>query len=106
MSTPEHIKTLLADINRAAESYTPSAASAEYWSTSSSRHQLLAAARKLVAALEDPEEEVWRFVLQPGAHACAIAAWQCRLLGPWPKERMTVAELAEHANVDAILVSE
>lgn len=105
MATPEHIQTLLADINRAAETYTPSAGG-ERWSTSSSRHKLLTAARKLVAALEDSEEEVWRFVLQPGAHACAIAAWQCRLLAPWPKERMTVAELAGHANMDAILASE
>ncbi|KAL1968076.1 hypothetical protein VTN77DRAFT_2206 [Rasamsonia byssochlamydoides] len=99
----EHIQSLVADINRAAETYTPEV-NPPYLSTATSRHQLLAAARKLVTALEDPEEEVWRFVLQPGAHACAIAAWQCRLLAPWPKERMTAAELAGHVNVDQVLV--
>jgi hypothetical protein len=103
MDTSEYIHSLVTNINHAAETYTP--VDAPSTAPTTPRHELLAAAKKLVAALEDPEDEVWRFVLQPGAHACAITAWQCQLLAPWPKERMTAAELAEHGKIDRVLVS-
>lgn len=102
------VQSLITEVNRAADAYaaTSSRPCEPRVSTATPRHALLKAAKKLVNAIEDPEEEVWRFVLQPTAHACAIAAWNCNLLAPWPKERMTAKELAEHVKADQVLVGE
>jgi hypothetical protein len=108
MSPPQEIATLVEQVNAAALAYSsPSEdASLTFQSTATSRHGLLAAARALVASLEDPEEEAWRFLLQPNAHACLISAWQCGILSLWPKEAMTAKELAAQANADEKLVGE
>ena len=71
---------------------------------SAERQQLLYAARELLSALEDPEEETWRFVLQPAAQACATVAWNCGILDEWPKATMTCAELAERSGMSQALV--
>lgn len=97
MASSDEIRKLLVEVEQAAG---PSGGEI----TDSTRAQLLAASRKLTAALEDPEEQVWRLTLLPTIHSCALVAWQCRLLGPWPKEIMTTSELAAHLKVDELLV--
>jgi hypothetical protein len=106
MALPDEIRTLLSEVNASAEAYSPSRAFAAYQSSSTPRHKLLDAARKLVAALEDPEEEVWRFILQPSAHFCLTSAWQCDIIVPWQKERMGSKELASMSKADQTLVGE
>lgn len=64
-------------------------------STGTPRHKLLAAAKALVTALEDSGEEAFRFVLQPCAHACYVAAKQRGILDQWPKATMTSRDLAQ-----------
>ena len=108
MSSTEEITTLLEQVNTAALPYLSSSpgddALLTFQTTATSRHGLLAAAKALVASLEDPDEEAWRFVLQPNAHACLIAAWQCGILDEWPKSLMSSTELAVKANADEKLV--
>lgn len=104
LSDESNLQLLLKELNEAAEAYTPSQNGRTYLSTDTPRHKLLAAAKKLVTALEDPDEEMNRFALQPCAHACALAAWQRGILSAWPKERMTSKELAEHVKADRDLV--
>ena len=104
LSEEGRIQVLLKDLNKAAESYSPSQNGTAYLATDTPRDKLLTAAKNLVTALEDPDEEMYRFALQPCAHACAVVAWQRDILSPWPKERMTSKELAAHAHADPILV--
>jgi hypothetical protein len=99
MTNSAEIRKLLAEVGRAS-------ITSEGEIIGSTRAQLLAASRKLTAALEDVEDQVWRLTLLPTAHSCAIAAWKCHLLGPWPKETMTAAELAAHLKVDQLLVGQ
>jgi hypothetical protein len=99
MADAQTIRKLLADIN---QDSVPSSGEI----ASDVRGRLLAAAKQLVAALQDVEEEAWRFALSPSAHSCALLAWKCNLLGQWPKETMTCAELATHLNVDQLLIGE
>lgn len=106
MAFPEEIRSLLAEVNTTAQNYRPSSGAAAHQSTATPRHKLLAAAKTLVTALEDPEEEAWRFALQPAAHVCAISAWQCGILAPWSKKSMSSAELASQCNADQVLVGE
>jgi hypothetical protein len=106
MSPPHEITTLVEQVNAAAAAYSSPGedASLTFQSTATSRHSLLAAAKELVVSLEDPEEEAWRFLLQPCAHACLTSAWQCGVLDQWPKDVMTAKELAVKANADERLV--
>ena len=106
MFSSGEISTLVEQVNAAAQAYSSpiSDASLTFQSTATSRHPLLAAAKALVTSLEDPEEEAWRFLLQPCAHACLISAWQCGILDQWPKDVMTAKELAVKANADERLV--
>jgi hypothetical protein len=108
MSLPHEIATVLERVNAAALAYSSPGedASLTFQSTATSRHGLLAAAKALVASLEDHEEEAWRFLLQPCAHACLTSAWQCGILNQWPKAVMTAKELAVMANADKTLVGE
>jgi hypothetical protein len=106
MSSSGEISTLVEQVNAAAQAYSSpiSDSSLTFQSTATSRHSLLAAAKALVTSLEDPEEEAWRFLLQPCAHACLISAWQCGILDQWPKDVMTAKELAINVNADERLV--
>jgi hypothetical protein len=108
MSSSDEISTLVEQVNAAVQAYSSPIldASLTFQSTATSRHSLLAAAKSLVTSLEDPEEEAWRFLLQPCAHACLTSAWQCGILNQWPKDVMTAKELAEKANADEKLVGE
>ena len=106
MAFPEEIRSLLAEVNTAVQNYSPSNGASVHQSTATPRHKLLTAAKKLATALEDPEEEAWRFALQPAAHVCAISAWQCGILTPWSKKSMSSAELASQCNADQVLVGE
>ncbi|KAH6672060.1 S-adenosyl-L-methionine-dependent methyltransferase [Halenospora varia] len=94
MTSHYKISSLVTNLSIAASTYlSPKVPNSSPASTS--KNDLLTAAKALVSALQDPDEEVWKFLLQPGAHACAIAAWKCGILAPWPKEIMTAKELAE-----------
>jgi hypothetical protein len=68
------------------------------------RHKLFLAAKALVASLEDPEEEAWRFIMHNNADACLGAAGQCGILKPWAKELMSSKELASMTNADQKLI--
>jgi len=114
--SPTELNTLLARINTLAQAYIPpstnSASPASnslqqtFQTTSTPRHALLTAAKALVLSLSDPEEEVWKFILQPNAHACLITAWECGILRVWEKERMSARELAVLGGADEKLVGE
>jgi hypothetical protein len=104
MSSSDQISALVQEVNAAAQAYSSSSSNTS--STSTSRHFLLAAARVLVSSLEDSEEEAWRFLLQPCAHACLTSAWQCGILDLWTKDVMTAKELAEKTTADERLVGE
>lgn len=93
------IRKLLADLN---QDSVPSSGEIP----SGVRGQLLTAARQLVGVLQDQEEEAWRFALSSTAHSCALVAWNCHLLGPWPKETMSCSELATYLNADKLLIGE
>lgn len=101
------LQLLLKEVNQAAGAYTTSSQNGHAsLSTNNPRHKLLAVAKKLVTALEDPDEEMFRFALQPCAHSCALAAWECGILNTWPKERMASRELAGYVKADYILIGE
>jgi hypothetical protein len=99
MASSEEIRGLLAEVERAG-------VTSEGEITDSTRAKLLAASRKLTDALEGIEDQVWRLALLPTIHSCALVAWQCHLLGPWPRETMTARELAAHLEVDQLLIGE
>ena len=97
MTTNEELHILLAEVGNAITAVDTDI-------TGDARRKLLAAARNLTYALEDPLDSVYRFALHPYAHACGLIAWERKILSPWPKETMTSAELAELAGIDSILI--
>jgi hypothetical protein len=107
MSSLDEINALVDEINIAASSYSTKVGTSQDLNTAAtSRLDLLRAAKALVAKLEDPEDEVHRFVLQPCALACLISAWKCGILDHWPKGQMSLEELSVKANADQKLVGE
>lgn len=111
MGSQHPITVLVDEVNEASRIYiasseTSTTEGSSKHSTGTPRHKLLAAAKALVTALEDPEEEAYRFVLQPCAHACYIAARQRGILDQWPKATMNSEELAEKTKSDRKLVGE
>jgi len=104
MALPDEIAALIDQVNAAARYYSSTESSLTFQTTATSRHKLLRAAKALVAGLEDPEEEAWRFVLQPCAHACLTSASECGMLDQWPQKLMSSKELASKANADQKLV--
>jgi hypothetical protein len=108
MSSLDEINALVDEINIAAGSYSTKVSTSQDLNTAAttSRLDLLRAAKALVAKLEDPEDEVHRFVLQPCALVCLISAWKCGILDQWPKEKMSLRELSLKVNADQKLVGE
>jgi len=104
MAPQAEIAALVEQVNAAAHSYSSPESSLTFQTTATSRHELLRAAKALVAGLEDPEEEAWRFVLQPCAHACLTSAWECGILNEWPKKFMSSKDLASKTKADQKLV--
>jgi O-methyltransferase domain len=107
MALQSEIAALVKNVDAAAEAYI-SGGDIELNSQTraSSKTELLTAAKALVTALEDPEDEAWRFILHGAADACLNAAWHCGILNPWPQELMSSKELASMANADQKLVGE
>lgn len=77
----------------------------ELASDNTDRNQLLTAAKNLARSLEHPDEELYRFIFQPGAHACYLVAVQHGLLESWPNPRMSVEELAEMTKMDRVFLA-
>ncbi|KAH8651839.1 S-adenosyl-L-methionine-dependent methyltransferase [Tricladium varicosporioides] len=103
MTSHYEISSLVTNLSVAASTYLSSRVPNSS-PTSTAKNDLIASINALLSALSNPDEEVWKFLLQPGAHACAISAWRCGILAPWPKESMTAKELSEMLRVNEKLV--
>jgi hypothetical protein len=96
MALPNHIATLVQEINTCVRD--------ESSSSSEQRANLRSAARRLLIELEEPEEQAQRFALQPMAQACMCAAWKGGILKPWPSSRQTAADISSSTGVNKTLV--
>ena len=107
MPLPLALARLVAELNTAAQEYDDkNNCNDAYLSpySSEARH-LTKTAEQLSDFLKPVEERIWMFIFQPSAMACANIAFNCGLLAPWPKPRMSSQELAVLTNADEKLIS-
>jgi hypothetical protein len=107
MPLPPALASLVAELNTAAQKYDDknSCDDACLSPYSSEARQLTKTAEQLSDFLKPVEERIWMFIFQPSALACANIAFNCGLLAPWPKPRMSSRELAVLTNADEKLIS-
>jgi hypothetical protein len=107
MPLPPALAHLVAELNTAAQNYDDkNTLSDDSLSPYAPEARALSkAAEQLSDLLKPVEEKIWMFIFQPSALACANIAFNCGLLAPWPKSRMSAEELADLTKADEKLIS-
>lgn len=107
MPLPPALAQLVAELNKAAQSYDGENSSAtDYLSPYAPEARNLSRIAEQISDLLKPvEERIWTFIFQPSAIACASIAFSCGLLAPWPRPKMSAKELADLTNADEKLIS-
>lgn len=107
MPLPSALAHLVADLSAAAQRYGEKHGGEDVYLPlyAPEARDLSRAAEQISDFLKPVEERIWMFIFQPSAMACAVVAFNCGLLAPWPKPRMRAEELAVLTEADEKLIS-
>lgn len=108
MPVPSALNALLTELNAAAKAYSDKNGSDEDKLSpyAPEARTLSRVAEELADLLKPVEEQIWTFIFQPSALACANIAFDCGLLAPWPKSEMSAQELAVFTGANEKLICE